>query len=194
MILAGEFEQLWTLGAAGARERARLAAAEKRGLGGNTLATKSDHHNEGGRGAGSSKADRDTYVIKKINKDAPTMDDQRVAILSKMQTCGIEEWVTGSPVYLTTVKCASATAEIHDTDLIAMFLGNYNYSKLPKTLRIQGAKVFKIRKEKFLAVFGKKSLEQFQEFAIDKLEFLNRRIKYLQNQAQEHIQQVLYQK
>jgi len=75
-----------------------------------------------------------------------------------------------------------------------MFTGNYNYSKLPKVLSIQGAKVFKIRKEKFLAVFGKKSLEQFQEYAIDKLEFLNKRIKYLQNQAQENIIQVLYSK
>jgi len=108
MILAGEFEQLWTLGPHAAATRDHLAGTKKGNLAGNTLTNK----NQGTLKDDSHKATRNTYVIKKINKDAATIDDQRVAILSKLQTCGIEEWVTGSPVYLTTVKCASATTEI----------------------------------------------------------------------------------
>jgi 7,8-dihydro-6-hydroxymethylpterin-pyrophosphokinase len=124
-----------------------------------------------------------------------------VAILGSFETCGLEEWISGSDTYLTTVKCRSAAAVLEDPALIELYMNYYalrvpdseqaapgvpgGVAGAPKTTRlvIPKAKVLKVEKERFLkAVAGRTNLA-LQHFALQKLQFQKERMNYLAKQV-----------
>lgn len=46
------------------------------------------------------------------------MRQLNVAILSQFQTIGLEEWITGSDTFMTTVRCKQASSIVSDPVLI----------------------------------------------------------------------------
>lgn len=81
-----------------------------------------------------------------------------------MQSCGFEEFISGSDTYLTTVRCRTSSGFIDDPDLIELFTTFYNiYSQEKSThkkkkmlkLKMETARVIKIEKEKFFKIFNK---------------------------------------
>jgi len=69
----------------------------------------------------------------RINQMSEALEDNSVAILSSFQTLGLEEWISGSDTYMTTVKCKSAAGEIEDHNLYELLLNFYGKGLLDQT-------------------------------------------------------------
>jgi hypothetical protein len=57
------------------------------------------------------------------------MDSNRISILSNFQICGLEEWISGSDTWLTTVRCNMSSGIIKDPAAIELFANFYGGSE-----------------------------------------------------------------
>lgn len=135
--------------------------------------------------------------------------------MTAFQTCGLEEWITGSEQYLTTVRCSSATSLIRDPAVVQLYMEYFGeddpglYCKAIKKLyekekgvqaerieyqllKAQRGRVFKIKREQFEKLVATKHNSALQEYAHEKMVFLRNRVKYLAEQATQNIHTVLY--
>jgi len=48
-----------------------------------------------------------------------------------------------------------------------------------KSMKMSGGKLFRIKKEVYLNIMNRKPMNLIREFALDKIDFLNNRVKYL---------------
>ena len=111
-----------------------------------------------------------------VNKNGNQSDEQEIAILSSFQACGLEEWLSGSTTYLTTVKCMSASGEVKNPTMIELFENLYGMSQSgqgsrKKKLIIQNAKILKIKKDIFIKIVNGRSNKQLVEYAQNKIKF-----------------------
>lgn len=109
-----------------------------------------------------------------------------MAILTNFHTCGLEEWISGSEKYLTTVKCKSAAGEVNDKQLAELYDIVFKINTTQKAINrarhkliLKNAKVLKIRKDVFLKILGAKANQVLQSYAQNKYRFLRDRIKQM---------------
>lgn len=130
-----------------------------------------------------------------------------MAVLTDFQTCGLEEWISGSDTMLTTLSCTSSSGIIKDPaqiELFANFYGgtdeqqnaifnskhgmdpnNYHFSQT-------SAKILTIKKETFIKLIAHKNNVLLHRYAEDKLNFLSNRISYLSKNTNKHMHRLLY--
>ena len=65
----------------------------------------------------------------KVNEGARTKKDLKIANISPFMTLGLEEWVTGSETYVTSVRCNNSIGILEDKNLVEIYKNFYEEDK-----------------------------------------------------------------